>query len=111
VAYDEELAERVRAALASVDGITEKRMFGGLAFLLGGNMTVAVSSHGGLMVRTDPARDDELLALPHASLMVMRERPMSGWLRVDAEGVRTAAELEAWTERALGYVRTLPAKD
>ncbi len=110
MAYDEHLAGRVRELIAAEVGVTEKRMFGGLAFLIGGNMSVSVSGHGGLMLRVDPDQTDELLAKPHCSPMVMRGREMQGWLRVGAEGVGTKRQLERWVERSVAYARSLPSK-
>jgi TfoX/Sxy family transcriptional regulator of competence genes len=110
VAYDEELAGRIRALAASEPDLSEKKMFGGLAFLVGGNMAVAASGQGGLLVRVDPAESDELLASSNARPMEMRGREMRGWLRVDAEDIRSDADLEAWVERGLSYARSLPSK-
>jgi TfoX/Sxy family transcriptional regulator of competence genes len=110
VAYDEDLANRVRELLALEEGVTEKRMFGGLAFLIGGNMSVSVSGQGGLMVRIDPAETESLVAKPHARPMVMRGREMQGWLRVDTEGLRSKRQLERWVARGVTYARSLPAK-
>lgn len=110
MAYDEELANRVREQLADEAGVTEKAMFGGLAFLLNGNMTVAASGQGGLLVRVDPAASDAAVARQHASIAVMRGREMPGWIRVAAEGVRTKRQLSSWTRRSLEFVRTLPPK-
>jgi len=110
VAYDEHLAERVRELLAARPGVLEKRMFGGLAFLVGGNMSVSVSGQGGLLLRCDPAETDALVAKPHAARFEMRGRPMDGWLRVAPEGVRTKAQLERWVERGVAYARSLPPK-
>jgi TfoX/Sxy family transcriptional regulator of competence genes len=110
VAYDEDFANRVRELVATEAGVTEKRMFGGLAFLIGGNMSVSVSGQGGLMVRVDPAESDALVAKPHARPMVMRGREMQGWLRVDAEGLGTKRQLERWVARGVAYARSLPAK-
>ena len=109
MAYDEDLADRVRALLESEAGIAEKRMFGGLAFLVGGNMAVAASGQGGLLVRVDPADADDLLAEPHVRPMEMRGREMRGWLRVDAEVVKGPA-LEPWVRRGVAFARSLPAK-
>ena len=105
MAYDEELAERIRALLADQPGVTEQRMFGGLAFLIGGNMAVAASGQGGLMVRVDPEEAEALEREPHARPMEMRGRPMRGWLRVDAE-----AALEPWVQRGVAYARSLTPK-
>jgi TfoX/Sxy family transcriptional regulator of competence genes len=98
VAYDEDLANRIRELIAGDLDVTEQRMFGGLAFLVGGNMSVAASGQGGLMVRVDPEDTDALLAEPHARPFEMRGRPMRGWLRVEAEGVRTKRQLEPWVK-------------
>ena len=109
MAYDEELAERIRGHLGDLP-VTEQRMFGGLAFLVGGNMAVAASGQGGLMVRVAPEETDALVAKPYAAPFEMRGRPMQGWLRVAAEGVRTKRQLEPWVRRGLAYARSLPAK-
>ena len=108
--YDEDLANRIRELLADEAGVTEKRMFGGLAFLLGGHMAVAASSKGGLMVRVDPEATDALLAEPHARPFEMRGREMRGWLRVDDEGLSTQRELAPWVSRGVAYARSLPPK-
>lgn len=110
MAFDEELAQRVRDIVGGERGLTEKRMFGGLAFLIHGNMAVSASGQGGLLLRVDPAMSSELASRPHAELAVMRGREMDGWLRVDAEGVRTARQLEQWAGRGVAYARSLPAK-
>jgi TfoX/Sxy family transcriptional regulator of competence genes len=110
VPYDEALAARIRELLAGDADVTEKRMFGGLAFLVGGNMAVAASGRGGLMVRVDPAESDTLVATTEARLLEMRGRPMRGWLRVASEDVRTRRRLAAWVERGTAYARSLPAK-
>ena len=110
VAYDEEFADRIRDLVAGEPGLTEKKMFGGLAFLLGGNMAVAASGEGGLLVRVDPAQSDKLVATTNAYLMEMRGRSMRGWLRVDPEDLRTKRQLARWVERGTTYARSLPAK-
>src|SRR4051812_35127223 len=110
MAYDEDLANRIRELLADQPGVTEKKMFGGLAFLIGGNMAVSASGQGGLMVRVDPGSTDELLSKPHAAPFEMRGRSMAGWLRVDDEGVRTKRQLEPWVKRGVAYARSLPTK-
>jgi hypothetical protein len=110
VAYDEDLANRIRELMADEAGVTEMRMFGGLAFLIGGHMSVAASGRGGLMLRVDPDETDALAAEPHAGPFEMRGRAMQGWLRVDAGGVRTVAELEPWVRRGVAYARSLPPK-
>jgi TfoX/Sxy family transcriptional regulator of competence genes len=110
MAYDEDLVDRIRELLAGEDGVTEMSMFGGLAFLLGGNMAVAASGQGGLLVRVDPAQGERLLSSPHVSPMVMRGREMKGWLRVEADGVRTKRALQAWVRRGVAFARSLPPK-
>ena len=110
MAYDEDLANRIRELVAPEAGVTEKKMFGGLAFLGGGHMAVAASGQGGLMVRVDPHETDKLAAKPHAGPFEMRGKPMQGWLRVGAEGVRTKRQLEPWVKRGVGYARSLPPK-
>jgi TfoX/Sxy family transcriptional regulator of competence genes len=110
VAYDEDLAGRIRELVATEPGVTEQRMFGGLAFLIGGNMSVSVSGQGGLLLRCDPAETDALARKPHAARFEMRGRQMDGWLRVDAEGVRSKRQLERWVARGVSYARSLPPK-
>ena len=110
MAYDDELAQRVRELLAGEDGISEMRMFGGLAFLLNGNMSVAASAHGGLLVRVDPADGERALSSPHVRAMEMRGRAMSGWLHVDADAVKTKRQLAAWVRRGADFARSLPPK-
>jgi TfoX/Sxy family transcriptional regulator of competence genes len=110
MAYDEDLANRIRELIAGEPDVTERRMFGGLAFLVGGNMSVAASGQGGLMVRVNPEDTEALIAKPHARSFEMRGRAMQGWLRVDAEGVRTKRQLEPWVKRGVAYARSLPAK-
>jgi TfoX/Sxy family transcriptional regulator of competence genes len=110
MAYDEDLAERVRELIARERGVTEKKMFGGLAFLVGGNMAVAASGQGGLMVRVDPAQSESLVASTKARYMVMRGREMAGWLRVDSADVRTGPQLGRWVELGTAYTRSLPPK-
>jgi hypothetical protein len=110
VAYDEDLAGRVRELIANEPGVVEKRMFGGLAFLLGGNMSVSVSGQGGLLLRCDPAETDALIAKPHVERFEMRGRAMDGWLRVAPDGVKTKRELERWVAVGVAYARSLPAK-
>ena len=111
MAHDEGLAERIRALLGGDPDVTEKRMFGGLAFLAGGNMAVAASGQGGLMVRVDPEETGALLEQPGAGPFEMRGRPLDGWLRVGDDGLRSEDELEAWVARGVAYARSLPAKD
>ena len=110
VAYDEDLADRIRELVAVEPNVTEQRMFGGLAFLVGGNMAVAASGQGGLMVRVEPDETATLLSRPHAHPFEMRGREMAGWLRVDDEGVRTKRQLEPWVRRGVAYARSLPPK-
>jgi TfoX/Sxy family transcriptional regulator of competence genes len=110
VAYDEDLANRIREALADEAGVTEQRMFGGLAFLVGGHMAVAASGKGGLMLRCDTAETAELLERPHAGPMVMRGREMRGWLRVEETGVAEQRDLERWVRIGVAYARAQPPK-
>ena len=110
MAYDERLAERIRELIAGETGLTEKKMFGGLAFLIDGNMAVAASGQGGVLVRVDPARSDMLVATTGARLMEMRGRSMQGWLRVDPEDLRTKRQLAKWVQLGTTYARSLPAK-
>jgi TfoX/Sxy family transcriptional regulator of competence genes len=110
VAYDEELADRIRELVAGESDLSEQRMFGGLAFLIGGNMAIAASGQGGVLVRVDPAQSDTLIARTNARLMEMRGRQMAGWLRVGSEDVRTKRQLAKWVELGTAYARSLPAK-
>ena len=110
MAYDQELARRVRAVLAGEAGVTEQAMFGGLAFLVGGRMAVAVSGEGGLMVRVDPAEAEALVATAGARPVEMRGRPMRGWVRVVGDALRGEARLAGWVGR-VACVRSLPADD
>jgi TfoX/Sxy family transcriptional regulator of competence genes len=110
VAYDEQLADRLRGLVAAEPGVSEQRMFGGLAFLVDGHMAVAASGGGGLLVRVDPARTAELAALPGAQPVVMRGREMDGWLRVEADGGSPEELLAGWAGRGIAYARSLPPK-
>jgi TfoX/Sxy family transcriptional regulator of competence genes len=110
VAYDEELAARIRALVAGEPALAEKKMFGGLAFLVGGNMAIAASGQGGVLVRVDPEQSDELVDTTDAYLMEMRGRSMAGWLRVDPEHLGTDRELAKWVGLGTAYARSLPAK-
>jgi TfoX/Sxy family transcriptional regulator of competence genes len=110
MAYDEQLAERIRALIQNERGVTEKKMFGGLAFLVGGNMAVAASGQGGLLVRVDPDQSDALIASSNARMMEMRGRQMPGWLRLDAEDVRTKRQLSTWVDRGVSFAGALPPK-
>jgi hypothetical protein len=110
MAYDEDLANRLREILAAEEAVTEREMFGGLAFLLHGRMSVSASGRGGLLARIDPVQTDAALARPHSTLMHMRGRAMEGWIRVAPEGVVIKRELAAWVKRSVAYVSTLPPK-
>jgi hypothetical protein len=110
MAYDEELAHRLREQLAGEDGLSEQAMFGGLAFLLDGNIVVAASSRGGLMLRVGEDGAGAALARPHTKQIEMRGRPMTGWIHVAEDGIRTRRELDAWVRRGVQFTRTLPAK-
>jgi TfoX/Sxy family transcriptional regulator of competence genes len=110
MAYDEDLANRIRELLAGEPGVTEQRMFGGLAFMIDGHMTVAASGQGGLMLRVAPEDEEALLAKPHAESFTMRGRPIAGWLRVAEAGVRTQRQLGPWVRRGLAHARSLPPK-
>jgi hypothetical protein len=110
MAYDVELADRVRERVRDEEGLTEKRMFGGLAFLINGNMAVSASSQGGLLLRVDPAQTDDLVREPHARRFEMRGREMDGWLRIDSDGVRSERELQRWIGCGVAYARSLPPK-
>ena len=110
MAYDEELAHRIRELVAGEPRLTEQRMFGGLAFLIGGNMAIAASGQGGLLVRVDPATSEKLVTTTPAEPMVMRGRPMTGWLRVDAEHVRTKRQLAKWVALGTSCAGSLPVK-
>jgi TfoX/Sxy family transcriptional regulator of competence genes len=111
MAYDEELAERIRELVAGKRGVTEQKMFGGLAFLVGGNMAIAASGQGGVLVRVDPDESDRLIASTNARPFEMRGRSMQGWLRVDDDDVRTKRQLAKWVELGTAYARSLPAKN
>ena len=108
--YDEDLAERIRDLLADEPSLTEKKMFGGVAFLVGGNMAVAASGEGGLLVRVDPAESDALVSSSQARPMEMRGRAIRGWVRVDVAGVGTKDQLGRWVERGVAFARSLPPK-
>jgi TfoX/Sxy family transcriptional regulator of competence genes len=110
MAYDEDLAHRVRELLAGQTAVTEKAMFGGLAFMLQGNMSVAVSSRGGLMVRVGADAADEALSRPHTRPVEMAGRQMRGWVRVSREGVKTKRQLSSWVRRGVAAALSLPAK-
>lgn len=110
MAYDEALADRIRELLAGEAGVTEQKMFGGLAFLIGGNMAVAASGQGGALVRADPAEGEKLIATTTAEPMEMRGRSMAGWLRVPADDIRTKRQLAKWVAVGATYARSLPPK-
>lgn len=110
MAYDEKLADRIRDMLGSQADLTEKKMFGGLGFMIGGNMAVAASGQGGLLVRVDPALGDTLVATTNARSMEMRGRKMRGWLRVVPDDVRTKRQLARWVGLGATYARSLPVK-
>jgi hypothetical protein len=110
MAHDDDLANGIRELLGAERGVEEMRMFGGLAFLINGNMSVAVSGQGGLLVRVPPDDTDKLVQRPHVSPMVMAGRETRGWLRVAAAGVQTRRQLQGWVTRGVGYARTLPPK-
>lgn len=109
--YDEQLADRIRELLAGERGVTEQRMFGGLAFLLDGHMAIAASRDGGALVRCSPDESAALVATTEAEAMVMRGRALRGWLRVGAHDLRTRRRLARWVGIATAYVRTQPAKE
>jgi TfoX/Sxy family transcriptional regulator of competence genes len=109
VAYDEDIAARIRELVDGEADLTEKKMFGGLAFLINGNMAVAASGQGGLLVRVDPAKSPSLVATTNARPMEMRGKPLRGWLRVDPEDVQTTCELVRWVELGTTYARSLLA--
>ena len=110
MAYDHDLANRVREQLAREEGVTEKEMFGGIAFLLGGNMAVGITNTAELMVRVGPDATDDALATPHARQFDMTGRPMTGWILVAPEGFKTKRQLGAWVQRGVAFARSLPPK-
>jgi len=110
VAYDEDLADRIRELLADQRGVSERKMFGGLAFLVGGHLAIAASGQGGALVRVDPDQTDRLVATTPAAIAVMRGRPMAGWLRVDSADLRTKRQLAKWVKLSASYAGSLPPK-
>jgi hypothetical protein len=110
VAYDGDLAERLRELLCHEERLTEKKMFGGLAFLISGNMAIAASGQSGILVRVDPTQSDKLVDTSHAEIAVMRGRPMDGWLRVASEHLLTKRQLAKWVDLGAAYARSLPPK-
>ena len=110
MAYDEHLANRIREVMAEEVGVIEQKMFGGLAFLIGGHMTVSASGRGGMLLHCDPEQTEALLAKPHTSPMVMRGRELRGWVRVAEEGLASKRALKSWVERSVRHARSLPPK-
>jgi TfoX N-terminal domain len=110
VAYDEELAQRIRALVAGEAGMTEKKMFGGLAFLIRGHMAISASGQGGVLVHVHPERTGDLVATTAATVAVMQGREMPGWLRVSADDCATDSDLSPWVEIGIGHARSLPPK-
>ncbi|MFC7492786.1 MULTISPECIES: TfoX/Sxy family protein [unclassified Nocardioides] len=110
MAYDEDLAAQLREISAGLPGMSETRMFGGLAFLVNGNMAVAASREGGLLLRVPPERTEELLGRPHTDEFVMRNRAMNGWLRVEPPGLATYDDVQQWAEIGLNHAASLPPK-
>jgi hypothetical protein len=110
MAYDEVLAERIRDVVQGEPGLTEKKMFGGLAFLIGGNMAAAASGQGGILLRVHPAETESLVSEPHVGRFEMRGRAMDGWLRVDLAAVESDDDLERWVAHGVAYARSLPPK-
>ena len=110
MAYDEDLADRMRDLLAGTPGLTEKKMFGGLGFMIGGNMAIGASGQGGALVRVDPEQSDKIVATTKAEPMEMRGRQMAGWLRVDSADLKTKRQLEKWVKLGSDYAKSLPPK-
>jgi hypothetical protein len=110
MSYDKDLADRIRELVGDEPQLTEQKMFGGLAFIIGGNMAVAASGQGGLLVRVGPDKSAGLVARTSAEPMVMRGRSMQGWLRVTGSEVRTKRQLARWIALGTSYARSLPAK-
>ena len=110
MAYDEALAVRIRDLIGPDPELTEKKMFGGLAFLVRGHMAISASGQGGVLVHVDPARSDDLVAATKAAVAVMRGREMAGWLRVAADDVAADDALAGWVELGIGHARSLPPK-
>jgi TfoX/Sxy family transcriptional regulator of competence genes len=110
MAYDVYAANRIRELLAGQTGVSEKRMFGGLAFMINGNMAVSASGKGGLLLRVDPAQNAALVSEPHAEPFEMRGRHMSGWLRIDSDALSTDADFAKWVDVGVEYARSLPPK-
>ncbi len=110
MAYDERLAERIRELLDAEPDVTEKKMFGGLAFLVDEHMAISASGQGGVLVHVDPADTDRLVSTTHAEVAIMRGRPMNGWLRVQTEHLQTKRQLAKWVELGVAAARSMPPK-
>lgn len=110
MSYDDDIADRIRAVFTETHEITEQKMFGGLAFLVDGNMAIAASGQGGLLVRVDPADAERLLATTKARPMVMRGRELQGWLRLPPASTRTEEQLREWVALGVSYAASLPRK-
>lgn len=110
MAYDDELASRIRRVAHGEPGLSERRMFGGLAFLVNGNMAFSASSQGGLLLRVDPTQTESLIDHEHARRFKMRGREVDGWLHVDAEVLKTGDDLRRWVNHGLAFARSLEAK-
>jgi hypothetical protein len=110
MAYELDLANRIRECIGAEPGVSERRMFGGLAFMINGNLSVSASGRGGLLLRIEPAHTEELAARAHAQRFVMRGRELNGWLRIDPDGVRTKRDLTRWVSLSVRYARSLPPK-
>lgn len=109
MSYDEGLADRIRDVFDGAPGVTEKRMFGGLAFLVDGHMAIAANSRGEAMVRLDPEAADGLIG-PHVTSTVMRGRELRGWLDLSPEATASDVDLGEWVRRTVEYARSLPPK-
>jgi len=110
MAYDEVLASRIRDLVGPDPELTEKKMFGGLGFLIRGHLAISASGQGGILTRVDPGQADELVTVTPATVAVMRGREMPGWLRVAAGDLGTDDDLEPWVERGIAYARSLPPR-
>ena len=107
---DEDLPDRLREVLQDEPGVSEKAMFGGIAFLVNGHMAVSASGQGGLLLRVDPGQTDRLLARTHTSVAVMRGREMRGWMRIEADAIKTTRQLREWARHGVEFARSLPPK-
>ena len=110
MAYDEDLADRIREVVQGESGLTEQRMFGGLAFMINGNMAVSASGQGGLLLRVDPVQTDDLVSPPQVRRFQMRGREMDGWLHIEPPAVRADADFRRWVSTGVSYARSLPPK-